>query len=203
MRYDTEHKQRTHQKIVSEAAKAIRQEGPDNVGIASLMSRLGLTQGGFYAHFKSKDMLVAEAITHIFDERNEAFQKLMKDMDPAEGLTKFIDHYLSVNHRDRREKGCPVVALNSDVARMPAVAKKRFEAGMQSTVESLAKIIQQINKPNPHALATSILTEMVGAMAIARTVESTELSEQILEISRTNIKERLGLNILAVQTVAP
>lgn len=195
MRYDTEHKQRTHEKIVSEAAKAIRQEGPDKVGIASLMARLGLTQGGFYAHFKSKNMLVAEAITHIFDERNEAFQKIMKDVDPAEGLATYIDHYLSTKHRDRREKGCPVVALNSDMARLPAVVKKRFEAGMQRTTESLAEILKKLNKPHPHGLATSILSEMVGAMAIARTVSNAELSEQILDTARASVKERLGLTI--------
>jgi len=194
MRYDTEHKQRTHEKIVREAAKAIRQQGPDKVGIASLMTRLGLTQGGFYAHFKSKNILIAEAITHIFDERNEAFQEIMKDVDPAEGLAKFIDRYLSTQHRDRRDKGCPVVALNSDLARMPAVAKKRFEAGMQRMTESLADIMKKLNKPHPHALATSILTEMVGAMAVARSVSNTNLSEQILETARASIKERVGLN---------
>lgn len=194
MRYDTEHKQRTHEKIVREAAKAIRQQGPDKVGIASLMARLGLTQGGFYAHFKSKNVLVAEAITHIFDERYEVFQNFLKDVDPAEGLARYIDHYLSTHHRDRRDKGCPVVALNSDLARMPAVAKKRFEAGMQRMTESLADIMKKLNKPQPHALATSILSEMVGAMAIARTVSNTDLSEQILETARTSIKERVGLN---------
>lgn len=194
MRYDIEHKQRTHEKIVREAAKAIRQQGPDKVGIASLMARLGLTQGGFYAHFKSKNVLVAEAITHIFDERYEVFQNFLNDTDPAEGLAKYIDYYLSTYHRDRRDKGCPVVALNSDLARMPTVAKKRFDAGMQRLTESLADILKKLNKPQPHALATSIFSEMVGTMAIARTMSNTDLSEQILETARASIKERVGLN---------
>jgi TetR/AcrR family transcriptional repressor of nem operon len=158
------------------------------------MARLGLTQGGFYAHFKSKNVLVAEAITHIFDERYEAFQNFLNDVDPAEGLARYIDYYLSTQHRDRRDKGCPMVALNSDLTRMSAVAKKRFEAGMQRMTESLADIMKKLNKPQPHALATSILSEMVGAMAIARTVSDTELSKQILETARTSIKERVGLN---------
>lgn len=194
MRYDIEHKQRTHEKIVREAAKAIRQQGPDKVGIASLMARLGLTQGGFYAHFKSKNVLVAEAITHIFDERYEVFQNFLNDADPAEGLARYIDYYLSTRHRDQRDRGCPVVALNSDLARMPAVAKKRFEAGMQRMTESLADIMKKLDKPQPHALATSILSEMVGAMAVARSVSNTDLSEQILVTARASIKERVGLN---------
>ena len=194
MRYSTEHKQQTHEKIVSEAAIAIREQGPDNVGIASLMARLGLTQGGFYAHFKSKNMLLAEATTHIFDERHEAFQKIIKEHGPADGLAQFIDRYLSKNHRDQREKGCPVVALNSDMARLPAVVKKRFEAGMQQTTQSLADVLEQLNKPRPYETAVSILAEMVGAMAIARTVSDQQLSEQVLEMTRTNVKARLGLS---------
>lgn len=194
MRYDVEHKQRTHEKIVREAAKAIRQQGPDKVGIANLMARLGLTQGGFYAHFKSKNVLVAEAITHIFEERYEVFQNFMNDADPAEGLARYIDYYLSNRHRDRRDKGCPVVALNSDLTRMPAVAKKSFEAGMQHMTESLADIMKKLNKSRAKELATSILSEMVGAMVIARSVSNTNLSEQILETARTSIKERVGLN---------
>ena len=193
MRYDIEHKQRTHEKIVREAAKAIRQQGPDKVGIASLMARLGLTQGGFYAHFKSKNVLIAEAITHIFDERYEVFQNFLKDADPAEGLARYIDYYLSTHHRDQRDKGCPAVALNSDLARMPAVAKKRFEAGMQRMTESLADIMKKLNKSHPHALATSILSEMIGAMVIARAVSNTDFAEQILDTARANVKRRLGL----------
>lgn len=193
MRYNTEHKQRTHQKIVSEAAKAIRQEGPDNVGIANLMARLGLTQGGFYAHFKSKDILVAEAITHIFEERKKAFVKMMEDAGPAEGLGSFIDFYLSLEHCHNREKGCPVVSLNSDVARMPEVVKKHFEAGIQGLTKSFADVLAQLNQPHPMTLATSVLSEMVGAMAVARTVTNADFSADVLEMSRDSIKKRLGI----------
>lgn len=194
MRYDIEHKQRTQQKIIREAAKAIREQGPDKIGIANLMGRVGLTQGGFYAHFKSKNVLIAEAITHMFNERNEAFQKIMAENTPEQGMVKFIDQYLSKQHRDKPEKGCPVVALNSDITRMPIVARKSFEAGMYLTTESLSDIMKKLKKPHPHALATSILSEMLGALAVARNVSNDESSQQILEISRNSLKKRLGLN---------
>ena len=107
MRYVLEHKQLTRKKVVREAAIAIREHGPDRIGIASLMAKAGLTHGGFYAHFKSKDELVAEAISHMFDERYEAFLKHMEGVEPARGLAAFVDRYLSVRLRNRPNEGCP------------------------------------------------------------------------------------------------
>jgi TetR/AcrR family transcriptional repressor of nem operon len=157
------------------------------------MTKVGLTHGGFYAHFDSKDALVAEAISHMFDDRFEAFQKCMAGVEPAAGLVRYIDLYLSVRHRDRRDVGCPVVALSGDLSRMPAVARERFEFGIQRLTDSLAAILKTLNKPQPEKLAASVLAEMVGAVAIARGVANAELSEQFLDAARASLKGRLGL----------
>jgi len=193
MRYDTEHKQRTHERVVHKAANAIRQHGPDKIGIAGLMSKLGLTHGGFYAHFNSKDDLVAEAIAHMFEDRLEAFRKCMAGVEPAEGLASYIDIYLSTRHRDRRDQGCPVASLASDIARMPLVARTRFELGMQRLTDALADILEALGKPQSKKLSASIIAEMVGAMAIARSIPNAERSEWILDAARASIKERIGL----------
>jgi TetR/AcrR family transcriptional repressor of nem operon len=193
MRYDTEHKQRTHEKVVQEAANAIRQHGPDKIGIASLMSKLGLTHGGFYAHFNSKDDLVAEAISHMFEDRMEAFRKCLAGAEPAEGLASYIDLYLSIRHRDRRDKGCPVASLASDIARMPLVARKRFEVGIQHLTDAFTDVLKILDKPQPEILAASVVAEMVGAMTIARAITNSDLSERILDTARRNVKERVGL----------
>jgi TetR/AcrR family transcriptional repressor of nem operon len=195
MRYDTEHKQRTHEKVVHEAANALRQHGPDKIGIAGLMSKLGLTHGGFYAHFNSKDDLVAEAISHMFEDRLEAFRKCMAGLEPAEGLASYIDLYLSTRHRDRRDRGCPVASLASDIARMPLAARKRFELGIQRLTDALADVLAALEKPQPEILAASVVAEMVGAMTIARAVSNADLSERILDTARRNVKERVGLAI--------
>jgi TetR/AcrR family transcriptional repressor of nem operon len=193
MRYDTQHKQRTHDKVVKAAANAIRAHGPDKIGVAGLMAKVGLTHGGFYAHFKSKDELVAEAITHMFDERFEALQKCLAGASVSEGLVAYIDLYLSTLHRDRRDRGCPLVSLSGDMARLPMAARKRFEAGLSRLTDTLAGALHALGLPNTQALASTMICEMVGAVAMSRAVPNTSLAEQLLAHSRSSIKQRLGL----------
>jgi TetR/AcrR family transcriptional repressor of nem operon len=157
------------------------------------MAKAGLTHGGFYAHFKSKDELVAEAISYMFDDRYAVFRKGMEDVEPAQGLAAYVDRYLTVRHRDQPGKGCPLPSLSGDLARMPTAARKRFEDGTRRLTDSIADALRAMKRPHPDALAASVLAEMVGAMAIARAVSSNERSEQILEATRDSIKARIGL----------
>jgi len=193
MRYDTEHKQRTHDKVVKAAANAIRSQGPDKIGVAGLMSKVGLTHGGFYAHFKSKDELIAEAITHMFDERYEAFEKCFAGVTQAEGLDKYVDLYLSTLHRDRRDKGCPLVSLSGDIARLPLPARKRFESGMARLIDAIAEVLKALGHAHPDPLATSVISEMVGAVAMSRAVPNAAMGEQFLATARESVKARLRL----------
>ena len=193
MRYDPEHRQRTREKVVRAAAIAIRKHGPDRIGVAGLMAKAGLTHGGFYAHFKSKDELVAEAISYMFDDRYAVFRKGMEDVEPAQGLAAYVDRYLTVRHRDQPEKGCPLPSLSGDLARMPTAARKRFEDGTRRLTDSIADALRAMKRPHPDALAASVLAEMVGAMAIARAVSNNGWSEHILKAARDSIKARIGL----------
>jgi TetR/AcrR family transcriptional repressor of nem operon len=195
MRYDNEHKQRTRQKLLAEASAAIRLHGPDNMSVASLMSKVGLTHGGFYAHFKSKDDLVAEAISYVLEERINALEKNLEGADLSAALTNYIDLYLSPEHRDLRDKGCAVVALNGDVARMSNDTKARFESGIQRSIKILTDILMKLNKENSDELACSMLTEMVGALAVSRTLSNSELSVWVLDTTRSSVKKRIGLDI--------
>ncbi len=195
MRYDTEHKQRTHQKLIKEASAAIRLHGPDNISVATLMAKVGLTHGGFYAHFKSKDDLVAETITYMLEERIKAFEKSFEGADLSEALASYIDSYLSPMHRDARDKGCAVTALNGDVARMSNDTKARFELGIQRTINILSDVLSKLHKADPKELASSVLTEMVGALAVSRTLLNSELSAWVLNNTRSSVKKRIGLDI--------
>ncbi|MFZ6724363.1 TetR/AcrR family transcriptional regulator [Undibacterium sp. MH2W] len=193
MRYDSEHKQRTYESILREAASEIRLKGPDKVGVAGLMSKLGLTHGGFYAHFKSKDDLISEAVTYMLDDRLHFFNRCFADEELSEGLTRYIDLYLSKKHRDGRERGCPAASLASDAVRLPMDAQLNFEIGVEKLINGLADILKTLKKPQPKSLASSIFSEMVGTIVISRALPNSVQSDRLLSLARKNIKERLGL----------
>ena len=193
MRYDSEHKVRTRQRVLTEAANAIREVGPDRIGVAGLMAKAGLTHGGFYAHFKSKDDLVAEAISQMFEDSYGNFIRWTRDRTPAEGLAKFIDRYVSALHRDRPDRGCPIPSLSGDLARMPVAARARFTLGVKRLTGAVAGLLREMGRADPERLAASTVAEMVGALALSRAVDDPAMSDRILETSREILKARLGI----------
>jgi TetR/AcrR family transcriptional repressor of nem operon len=193
MRYDSEHKARTRARLLEEAAVAMRAVGPDGIGVAGLMAKAGLTHGGFYAHFKSKDDLVAQAITRMFDDSHALFDSRTEGRTPAEGLASYIDAYLSERHRDETERGCPLPCLSGELARLPRAARDRFAAGAAALTARIAGLLDRIGRPNAELTASSVVAEMVGAMALARAVPDRERSNLILMASREALKTRLGL----------
>jgi TetR/AcrR family transcriptional regulator, transcriptional repressor for nem operon len=192
MRYDAEHKQRTRQKVLREAANAIRAEGPDRIGVAALMAKAGLTHGGFYAHFESKDDLVAQAVTQMFDDRYRNYFEKLEGLPPPERLERFIDGYLSARHRDGPERGCPIPTLSGELARMPALARQRFAEGSDRMEKAIEAILKDVGVESPRDMASSIIAEMVGTIAIARVLGDTTKSNRMLKASRDAIKARIA-----------
>jgi TetR/AcrR family transcriptional repressor of nem operon len=193
MRYDAEHKQKTRSKVLEVAAKAIRSDGPDRIGVAGVMAEAGLTHGGFYAHFKSKDELVAAAIEQMFEESRARVAHEMEGHPPAEGLANYIDFYLSKKHRDARGAGCPMAALASDLPRLPEQTRALFAEGAQHLVESMTEKFTALGYANPQMLARSTVSELVGALSLARVETDAKRSDAILADSRQLLKQRLGL----------
>jgi TetR/AcrR family transcriptional repressor of nem operon len=193
MRYDAEHKQKTRSKVLEVAAKAIRSDGPDRIGVAGVMAEAGLTHGGFYAHFKSKDELVAAAIEQMFEESRARVAHEMEGHPPAEGLANYIDFYLSKKHRDARGAGCPMAALASDLPRLPEQTRALFAEGAQHLVESMTEKFTALGCANPQMLARSTVSELVGALSLARVETDAKRSDAILADSRQLLKQRLGL----------
>jgi len=195
MRYNANHKERTRHRVLGHAAAAIRQHGPDGVAISQLMSKAGLTHGGFYAHFESKDELIAEAITEMFDDRYEFLRRsFIEGREPAEALSAFVDRYLSPVHREAIQTGCPLPSLSGDVARLPLVARRRFTTGTERLIRTLSALLQASGRADPEKLAVSMLAEMVGAVALSRAVADLTLSDLLLKNSRDAIKRRIGLS---------
>jgi TetR/AcrR family transcriptional regulator, transcriptional repressor for nem operon len=193
MRYDTEHKQRTHEKVVKAAAQAIRAKGPDGVAVAGIMAQAGLTHGGFYAHFASKDDLVAAAIDQMFSESRLRFVRETENRAPRAALSAYLDFYLSTAHRDARRSGCPLAALSSDLPRMSAKARAAFAAGRQRLVHSFGKLLSELNYDAPMDVAQSMYAEMLGALSLARIEPDEKSSDAILRASRDAIRHRFDL----------
>ena len=193
MRYDAEHKQKTHDKLLKEAAKAIRREGPHKVSVAGVMAKAGLTHGGFYAHFKNRDELVAEGVAQMFRESAVRFAQSVEGRTPREALVDYIDFYLSPAHRDARSTGCPLPFLSADAPRMPMAARTRFAEGVRGMEDRIAGQLAALGHRDVHAEAGSLVAELVGALALARAEPDQNRADDMLARSRKRIIERFGL----------
>src|SRR5262245_9025425 len=193
MRYDADHKERTRKRVLGEAARAIRAQGPHRVAVAEVMAKAGLTHGGFYAHFGSKDELVAAAVARMFDEAVETFHRLTKGKPPAEALRAYLDMYLSPRHRDSRATGCPMPALAADLPRLDEPARDQFALGVGRLTAGVAGLLSALGHADPEGLASSAFAEMVGAVSLARGVADPGQSNAILRRSHSRLKARLGI----------
>ena len=194
MRYDEAHKQKTRERVLRAAARAIRAEGPDRVGVAGIMAQAGLTHGGFYAHFESKDDLVAEAIEQMFVEGRQHFAAVVAGKPPAQALGDYLDFYLSKAHRDAPDAGCAMPALCTDLPRLSDRAKAAFGNGYAGLIVWMTKRLEDLGHADSKATASSVVSEMVGTVALARCIPDKERSDALLESSRKAIRQRLGLD---------
>ena len=195
MRYSDTHKDETHERLLKIAGRALREKGPDGVAVADVMKQAGLTHGGFYAHFKSKDALLVEALEGVFSHAKQKFRGATEGMPPRHALAAYIEFYVSQRHRDNPANGCPVTALNSDLPRQSKAFRKAFDGGAKMLVSSMEARIRDAGiEGDAHALAASVLSAMAGAVAISRAISDRSLSDQMLETARESIKQRLGVD---------
>jgi TetR/AcrR family transcriptional repressor of nem operon len=194
MRYSETHKAETHAKLVRLAGRVLREKGPQNLAVAELMEAAGLTHGGFYAHFKSKNALLAEALAGVFGESNQTLQSVTDGLAPRHALARYIDVYVAPAHRDNPAAGCPIVALNSELPRQSRKFRTTFDAGVKLLLGKLAGWIKAAGITESEALAASVLSAMAGAVAVSRAVSDKRLSDELLGAARASIKARLGLS---------
>jgi TetR/AcrR family transcriptional repressor of nem operon len=178
MRYEKGHKEATRTRIVETAAARFRRDGIDAVGVADLMGEAGLTHGGFYSHFSSKEELV-RATVELSAERGRArfCQRVAES-----GLEGWIRHYLRPGHRDHPERGCMIAALGSELARHPAGTRSVF-GKKDGTL--MGELIKQLPETVPAArrrqVAVGVFSTMVGALQLARLTRDEAASAEILE----------------------
>jgi TetR/AcrR family transcriptional regulator, transcriptional repressor for nem operon len=171
----------------------LREGGPDGLSVATLMKRQGLTHGGFYAHFESKDDLIEQAIDVMFDKTCERFAIRTRGLSPHQGLMAYIEHYLSLPHVNKPGQGCPVPACAGDVARLGASARRRFEAGLARLQALIGTQFEMMGAAPGEAYTQGVvlLSELAGAVVMARAVKSSEAQKHIVDNARQVIVERL------------
>lgn len=192
MRYDAEHKQKTREKVLDAAAEAIRAEGPHRLGVAGVMAKAGLTHGGFYAHFQSKEDLVCQTIDHMFARSRLKRIDREEGLGPAEKLVAFIDYYLSPAHRDS-PTGCVLPALAADAQRLTPEVRAAYSKGVAGMTGRIAELLGELGRPGPDDLASSAIAELVGGLMLARAEPDRARSDRMLERSTHVLKQRLNL----------
>src|SRR4051812_21418266 len=177
MRYPKDQKQATRQRILDAAARRFKQDGIDGAGVAAVMSDAGLTNGAFYAHFTSKEDLVANVLAEQLRVQRESFRAAPLDRAGLESLTRA---YLSPEHRAQSADGCPSAALLDEIARRPARTKDVFTDEVLATADEIAA---RLEPENPDAARTDALTLfglMIGTLQLSRALTDHDLSDQLL-----------------------
>jgi AcrR family transcriptional regulator len=178
MRYAKGHKDHSHERILKVAAKRFRRQGIAATGMTGVMAEAGLTNGGFYSHFRSKNDLVREGLERALDEQPHRLAEA--GAAPGE-LRELIRCYLSAEHRDRPDSGCASAALLPEIGRQPRSIRKAYTARMSEFFEQLARRLPQNSLSHPsHDTAIGIFAVLVGALQLSRAVEDRSMSDAIL-----------------------
>jgi TetR/AcrR family transcriptional repressor of nem operon len=184
MRYSREHKQETHDRIVRKASVRLREKGAHGVGVADLMKEAGLTHGGFYAHFDSRDALVIQAFSYAMDRSMERWRKTAEQIPPDKRLAMIVDTYLSPLHRDDPGHGCAVPTLGAEIARESPKTRKAFAAKLEQMIDMIAEQIPDASGRIARKQAAAMLATMMGTMVLSRIAGSGEFSDEILAAGR-------------------
>ena len=186
MKVSREQAQHNREKVVEAAARLFRERGIDGIGVAELMKSVGLTHGGFYGQFGSKEELVAEACAWAF-ERSAAKWQRTAAAHPRTATGAIADFYLTPEHRDRPGSGCAAAALAGDMAREGVHARQAFTQGVRDLVGVLAAGSGAATPRKRRGDALATFSTMLGAITLARAVDDPELADEILAAARQSL----------------
>jgi TetR/AcrR family transcriptional regulator, transcriptional repressor for nem operon len=190
MRYSKEHKQETHERIVKKASVRLREKGAHGIGVADLMKEAGLTHGGFYAHFDSREALVIEAFNYAMGRATERWRKLAEQTPPEKRFATIVDSYLTTIHRDDPGHGCAVPTLGPEIARESPKTRRAFAARLDEMIEMIADQLPEMPRKAARAQAIAALSTMAGALVLSRVAGSGEFSDEILGAGREAVLAR-------------
>ena len=189
MKVSREQAAQNRERIVQVAAKLFRERGFDGIGVADLMKAAGLTHGGFYGHFGSKEDLAAEASDRALKDIQQYWAGVA-DKNPDEAFSTIVNRYLSEGHRDTPGKGCLVAALGSDLGRQARPVRRVVTDGIQAFIGQLMQLVPGKSKPARRRQALTDFAAMVGAVTIARAVDDPALSKDVLDAVASSLLEQ-------------
>lgn len=193
VRYTKEHKQETRQRIIATAGQRLKRSGIDGSGVAALMKDAGLTNGAFYAHFESKDDLVAAAIA---DQLRTQQANLVAQAEPGPaGLEQIARWYLSPQQRDDTVDGCPNAALLGEIGRTDHATRQEYTDGVLVVVDGLAARLAPEDPLSARVKALSLLGLMAGTLQLSRALTDQQLSDDLLEQGLRNALALIGAEV--------
>ncbi len=184
MRYSKEHKTETHARIGKNASVLLREKGAEGIGVAGLMKEAGLTHGGFYAHFESRDALIGEAFAHAMDQTTRRWRKRAEQAPEGQRLASVVNGYLTPSHRDDVGNGCALPALGAEVLRANPKTRKAAALKLEDMIEMIADQMPEAGSKAARRDAISTLATMLGALVLARMAGSGDFSSEILAAGR-------------------
>jgi len=172
-------KEETHERIVEVAARAIRRSGYGGTGVADIMKEAGLTHGGFYAHFASRDALLAEAGDRAGAQAVATAARVAASAPPGQALQAMMHAYLSQAHTEGIETGCPVAALGSEMPRQAPEVRRAATIHIKEMIDLFARQLPDWGQPQAHEQAMALVCAMIGTTVVARAVDDPKLSEAL------------------------
>lgn len=191
MRVSRVQAEKNRETVIDVASRLFRKHGFDGIGLKDLMKSAGLTQGAFYKQFASKEDLAAQASKRAFESAGRRWSAAA-EANPDNPLGEVLRFYLSMDHREEKMDGCPIVALGSDAARQGSEVKASFESGIRSHLEMLGRWIGEAGGEEPNGKAIAILSTMVGAVVLSRAVNDKQLSKQFLRAAAKGVRKELS-----------
>lgn len=177
----TRSKEATHDRIVDAAARAIRRSGYDGTSVADIMKEAGLTHGGFYAHFPSREAMLAEAADRAGAEAIATSARVAAAAPPGQALQRMMCAYLSKEHVQNAERGCPVAALGSEMPRQAPEVRRAATLRIKEMIDAVARQLPDWGQSGAHEQARILVSTMVGTLMLARAVDDPKLSDSLLE----------------------
>jgi TetR/AcrR family transcriptional repressor of nem operon len=190
MRYSKEHKLETHARIVKKASVRLRERGAHGIGVADLMKDAGLTHGGFYAHFDSREALLIDAFAYAMDRGTERWRKVAEQTPPEKRFATIVQSYLTPVHRDDPGRGCTIPTLGAEIARESPKTRRAFAAKLEQMIDMLADQIPDQPRKAARKRAMAAIATMMGTLVMARIAGSGEFSDEILGAGRDAVLDR-------------